>query len=270
MDYYYKEENNYPKAFLATGVILAAMIAMCYFIVFKDPIPPLEGTGGILVNYGTTEKGMGKDQLSVDQPSVAEKPNHAQPTKVTEAPATEKKTAVDNSDKKIVTQDNEDAASVTTNAKKPSPVVAAQPKKTVSKPVVNQNALYKGAASKGTGGGDGNTTTPGNQGSKNGSNLAPNYGEGGSGAGLKGLPQWSFVTPLNVSNTSRTPGIVVIDITVDPSGNVIQAHADRKTRMADLALIQRCEAIVKNSKLTSSSPASGNQSGQVNFVFNID
>jgi outer membrane biosynthesis protein TonB len=267
----YEEENNYPKAFLATAIILGIMIALCYFIVFQNPPVQDDGTGGILVNYGTTDEGMGKDNLSTEQPSVAEKANHTHPDKVTPAPPTDQKTQVDNSDKKVVTQNTEDAAEVATNSKKSSPNIATQAAKPVSKPVVNQNALYKGNTNKGSGAGDGTTSTPGNQGSPNGSTLSDNYGPGGSGGGLKGMPQWSFVSPLNVTNTNRVPGTVVIDITVDPSGNVIEAHYDRKkTRMADLSLIQKCESIVKNSRLTSSSPASGNQKGQVNFIFNID
>ncbi len=267
---YQEEENNYPKAFLATGIILAVVIALCYFIVFQNPPVQEDGTGGILVNYGTTDEGMGKDLLSTEEPSVAEKANHAQPDKVNNATPTEQKTQADNSDKKVVTQDAEDAPEVAANSKKASQTVATQPKP-ASKPVINQNALYKGSANKGSGAGDGTTTTPGNEGSKNGSTLSDNYGPGGSGGGLKGMPQWSFVSPLNVTNTNRVPGTVVIDITVDPSGNVIEAHYDRaKTRMADLSLIQKCESIVKNSKLTSSSPANGNQKGQVNFIFNVD
>ena len=247
------------------------MIALCYFIVFKNPPPQDDGTGGIVVNYGTNDQGMGKDIMSTEQPSVAEKANHTQPNKVTPAPPTTQKTQVDNSDKKIVTQENEDAAAVATNSKKPSQTVATQVVKPVKKQVVNASALYKGSANKGSGAGDGTTNTPGNQGSTNGSTLSDNYGPGGSGGGLKGMPQWSFVSPLSVSNTNRVPGQVVIDITVDQSGNVIEAHYDRKkTRMADLSLIQKCESVVKNSKLTSSTPASGNQKGQVNFIFNID
>jgi hypothetical protein len=270
MDYQH-QENNYPKAFLATGIILAVMIALCYFIVFKNPPIPEAGTGGILVNYGTTDEGMGKDNMSTEEPSVAEKANHTQPNKVTPAPATEQKSAVDNSDKKVVTQDVEDAPVVAANSKKSSPNVATQPTKPVKKEVVNKAALYTGKHNDGGGVGDGTTTTPGNQGSKNGSTLSDNYGPGGSGGGLQGLPQWSFVNPLNVTNTNRVPGTVVIDITVDPSGNVIEAHSDRAlTRMADLSLIQKCESIVKNSKLTASSPATGNQKGKVSFHFNVD
>jgi hypothetical protein len=267
----YQEENNYPKAFLATGIILAVMIALCYFIVFQNPPVEDMGTGGILVNYGTTDEGMGKDNLSTEEPSVAPKANHSAPNKVTQAQPTDQKTKVDNSDKKIVSQNTEDAPEVAANSKKSSQSVATEPAKPVKKEVVNQNALYKGSSNKGSGAGDGTTNTPGNQGSKNGSTLSDNYGPGGSGGGLHGMPDWSFVTPLNVTNNNRVPGTVVIDITVDPSGNVIDAHYDRaKTRMADLGLIMKCENIVKNSRLTSTNAATGNSKGQVNFIFNVD
>ncbi len=123
----YKEENNYPKAFLATGIILAVIIALCYFIVFTSPLMQ-EGTGGILVNYGTTDEGMGTDYMSVEQPSMAEKANHTKPDKVTPAPETEQKPQPESSDKKIVTQNTEDAPEVSTN-KKPSPTVATMPTK---------------------------------------------------------------------------------------------------------------------------------------------
>ena len=88
---YHEEENNYPKAFLATGIILAVVMALCYFIVFTNPPKQDDGTGGILVNYGTTDEGMGKDILSTEQPSVSQKANHTQPDKVTPAPTTDQK-----------------------------------------------------------------------------------------------------------------------------------------------------------------------------------
>jgi len=268
---YYEEENNYPKAFLATGIILGVLMALCYIIVFQNPPTQDMGAGGILVNYGTTDEGMGKDISSKEQPSVSEKANHTQPSKVTPTQPTAQRTQVDKSDQKVVTQNTEDAPEVAANSKKSTQNVATDPVKPVKKQVVNTNALYKGPTNKGSGGGDGTTNTPGNQGSPNGSTLSNNYGPGGSGGGLHGMPDWSFVNPINVTNTNRVPGTVVIDITVDPNGNVIEAHYDKKkSRMADLGLITKCENIVKNSKLTSTTQASGNSKGTVNFIFNVD
>ncbi len=265
---YRQEENNYPKAFLATGIILAATIALCYFIVFRNPPVQEDGTGGILVNYGTVDEGMGTDQTSTEEPSVAPKANHTQPTKVNTAPPTEQKTQEDNSDKKVVTQETEDAPAVAANSKKASNTVATQPKP-AAKPVVNQNALYKGSANKGTGQGDGNTTTPGNEGSKNGSTLSDNYGPGGSGNGLN-MPNWTFVSQPDPQNIHRVPGVVVIDFIVDQNGNVISANSNRAKTRADLSLIEACISAIKNTHFTSSSPASGNQKGQYTFRFKVD
>src|SRR6185312_2299602 len=120
----YEEENNYPKAFLATGIILAVLIGLCYIIVFRTPLPEEQGVGGILVNYGTVDEGTGNNQSSTEEPSVAEKANKTAPTKVNTAPPTEQKAQEDNSDKKVVTQDAEDAPAVAANSKKPTPNVA--------------------------------------------------------------------------------------------------------------------------------------------------
>jgi hypothetical protein len=267
----YIEENNYPKAFLATGIILAALMAMCYFMVFTPPPKPDEGTGGILVNYGTTDAGMGTDYMSVDQPSVAEKANHTLPTKATPAPPTEQKTQVDNSDKKIVTQNNEDAPAVTTNSKKPSNTVATQATKTVSKPVVNQNALYKGKTNNGTGSGDGTTNTPGNQGKPTGSTLTNNYNGTGSGnGGSLNLQQRSFVNRPTVTDANRSTGKVVIDIHVDKNGNIIYAEAGRGTTIVDEGLIERCIQAVKSARVNASENAADTQQGTVVFVFKVN
>src|ERR1700759_5127564 len=117
---YRSEENNYPKAFLATGIILGLIIAMCYFMVFKMPVKQEDGTGGILVNYGTTDEGMGTDYMSVEEPSKSPKPTHTQATKVPPPTPTPQKTQVEQSDKKLVTQNTEDAPVVNANSKKTS------------------------------------------------------------------------------------------------------------------------------------------------------
>lgn len=266
----YREENNYPKAFIATGIILAALMAICYFIVFTAPPKPDEGTGGILVNYGTTDAGMGSDYMSKEEPSVAEKANHTLPNKVTPAPPTEKKTQADNSDKKVLTQNNEDAPALTTNTKKPSNTVATQATKAVAKPVVNQNALYKGKTNNGAGSGDGTTNTPGNQGKPTGSTLTNNYNGTGSGnGGNLNLEQRSFVNRPTVSDANRSTGKVVIDIHVDKNGNIIYAEAGRGTTIVDEGLIERCIQAVKNAHVNALSSAPETQQGTVVFSFRV-
>jgi len=243
---------------------------LCYFIVFVSPPKIIEGTGGIMVNYGTTDAGMGDDYTSTEQPSVSPHANHTAPNKVTPAPPTEQKTQVDNSDKKIVTQNNEDAPAVTTNSKKSSPNIATEAKKTVAKPVVNENALYKGSkASNGTGGGDGTTNTPGNQGNPNGSTLTNNYNGNGSGGGGLGFGRKWVSSPVKpeVHNIS---GKVVVDWVVDKSGNIVQVGIGRGTTIANDALIEKCLNAVKNARVSADDNAPESQQQHTTFIFKLD
>ncbi|GAB2983297.1 hypothetical protein GCM10027049_20460 [Mucilaginibacter puniceus] len=267
-----REENNYPKAFAATGIVLALVMAMCYFIVFSTPHKADDGTGGILVNYGTTDEGMGSDYMSIEEPSVAEKANNTLPDKVNPNPTTDQQTATENSDKNVVTQNTEDAPEVAANTKKTSNTVATQPSKE-AKPSVNQNALYKGPTNNGAGQGDGTTGTPGNQGKPEGSTLTNNYDGTGSGNGgnLTGLGQRSFISRPNVSYDGRNTGKIVVDIRVDKGGNIIYARAGaRGTTISDSRLLQKCEDAVMRSRVSPLESAPETQMGQVVFVFKVN
>ncbi|OCX51436.1 hypothetical protein BEL04_15530 [Mucilaginibacter sp. PPCGB 2223] len=260
-------ESNYPKAFAATTVIVAILFALCYLLTIGMPMQQPEGTGGILVNYGTTDEGSGNDISSLEDPSQSEKTSHNRPDKTTPNPTD--KSESENSNKNIVTQNTEDAPVVNANDKKPSNTVSTE-QKTAPQHVVDQRAIYKGAThTSGNGGGDGTSNKIGNQGSINGSTLSDNYGPGGSGTGLN-MPHWGFVSPPDVSNIHRVPGTVVIDFIVDPEGNVLQASSNRQQTRATLDLIQSCIDAIKRTKFHSSTPVTGNTPGQYRWVFKVD
>ncbi len=266
-----QEENNYPKAFLLTGIVLGLFLLIAYFIVFSMPPKQEEGTGGILVNYGTTDEGMGKDYMSMEEPSVAEKPNKSKPDKVKpEAQPTEKVSA-DASDKKVVTQTTEDAPEVAPNSKKPSTTVATKTDVKEAKPQINQNALYKGKKNDGTGEGDGTGNKPGNQGKLTGTTLTNNYNGTGSGnGGSLNMTQRSFLSKPSVADGNRRAGKIVVDIRVDKSGNVVYARAGaRGTTISDSDLLEKCENAVLGVKLNASENAPETQIGTVVFVFKV-
>nr|WP_294794770.1 energy transducer TonB [uncultured Mucilaginibacter sp.] len=269
MTNYEHEENNYPKAFLATGIIMTVLIAACWFIVFGTPPLPENGTGGILVNYGTVDEGMGSDYMSTEEPSAAENANNTKPDKVTDATPTPEKTQVESSDKNVVTQNSEDAPEVAANAKKPSNTVATQPDKAPPKPTVNQNALYKGKTNNGTGEGDGNGNAPGNQGKPTGSTLTNNYDGTGSGnGGNLSMAQRSFTSRPIVIYNGRQEGRVVVQLRVDKNGSVVEATAGaRGTTIVDPALLKKCEDAVRSSRLNALENAPGLQEGTVTFMF---
>jgi outer membrane biosynthesis protein TonB len=268
---HYQEENNYPKAFLLTGIVMGLFLLIAYFLVFSMPPKQEEGTGGILVNYGTTDEGMGNDYMSMEEPSVAEKANKSKPDKVQpESQPTEKVTA-DNSNKEVVTQTTEDAPEVAPNSKKPSTTVATKTDVKEAKPQINQNALYKGKKNDGTGEGDGTGSKPGNQGKVTGTTLTNNYNGTGSGnGGSLNMTQRNFITKPNVSDENRRAGKIVVDIRVDKNGNVVYARAGaRGTTISDSDLLQKCENAVLSSKLNSSENAPDTQIGTVVFVFKV-
>ncbi|MES2808504.1 MAG: energy transducer TonB [Bacteroidota bacterium] len=268
---YAQQENNYPKAFAATGVILVLIAALCYFLVFGPPPPVDEGTGGLLVNYGTTEEGMGTDYMNTQEPSMAEKANNTKPDKVTPTPPSEEKSEAENSNPDVVTQNNEDAPEIATPTKKPTTAVTAKENsKEKPNPKVNANALYQGKTNNATGEGDGTTGTPGNQGKTTGSTLATNYDGTGSGnGGSLNMSQRSFTSRPKIDDDGRHTGKVVVELRVDKNGNVIYARAGaRGTTIVDAALLQKCEDAVKNSRLTAADTEL--QSGNVVFVFKVN
>ena len=180
------EENNYPKAIAIASGIMGFLLLISFFIVIGSFQPPEEvGMGGMVVNYGTSAEGMGDDYTSIEEPSADPNANGKPPEKVTPEEKVTPTTSTESSDKEVQTQNTEDAIAVNTKPTKPTkaaptPVTEDKP----AKPVINQNALYKGKKNTGQGQGDGTGKTPGNQGDKDGDPLASNYGEGGSGNGM--------------------------------------------------------------------------------------
>jgi hypothetical protein len=261
----YTEENNYPKAFGATALIMGVLFALCFLLTFPLPPTPEQGEGGILVNYGTSDEGSGNDFMSMEEPSKSEKANKTQPDKVN--PTQNTNPSADAGNQKVVTQNSEDAPVVSdkknTNTT-PTQDEANKPHKLAA------NSLFKGMKNNGTGQGDGTTSTPGNQGSPNGSNLSDNYGPGGSGNGLNNMPNWEIVNSPDVVNVHRVPGKVFIDFTVDPNGNVIEAHYNRAKTRASLDLIQSCLDATKRTKYRPLTQVSGNTTSGRSWIFKVD
>lgn len=270
----YQEENNYPKAVFISAGIMALLLLVSYLIRFGLSMPPQVGTGGIVVNYGTAEVGMGDDYMSIDEPSVDPNANNTLPDKVMpEATTSPTPPTTESSDKSVVTQEAEDAPAVTT-AKKSTPqaVPSTSPVTKENKPTVNQNALYKGKKNNGTGRGDGTGNVPGNQGDPDGDPLASNYGKGGSGFGNTRLTLAGrhFLNLPKINDQGQQSGRVYVEIRVDKSGEVIYARAGVKgTTLSDQALWRKCEQAVMGASLNQLESAPDVQIGVVVFNFKV-
>jgi outer membrane biosynthesis protein TonB len=268
---HYQEENNYPKALAISTGLMALIILISYLIVFGMSVPPEEqGTGGIVVNYGTVAEGMGDDFTSMEEPSVSPNANNTPPDKV--VPKTETQTApsAETSDKAVVTQNSEDAPAVTTSKKSTTATPSTSPVTKNDKPTVNTNALYKGKQNTGTGKGDGTGSTPGNQGDPDGSTLASNYGEGGSGFGNARLANRISIVKPKVEDSGQSTGRIVIDIRVDKNGEIVYARVGKGTTLADYQLQQKCISAVKGARFNRSEAAPEIQEGSYVFSFKVD
>lgn len=267
----YQEENNLPKALGISSLVMAALIAIGFFIVFSEDLPEY-GMGGIIVNYGTSPEGMGEDYMSVDEPSMDENANNVKPDKIDPTTAPIPTPSQQVTDKSVATQDVEDAPVIPKNEK---PIKANAEQATAEKkdatPAVNPNALYKGKKNNAKGSGDGTGTTPGNQGSKLGDPLSPDYGEGGSGFGntMLSLENRNFVVRPNVEDNGQQTGIVKIEFTVDNKGNIIRARQAKGTTIADFKLVDKCIRAVQNARLNALPNAPNTQTGLITFRFRV-
>ncbi|MBB2150933.1 energy transducer TonB [Pedobacter gandavensis] len=268
---YPKEENNYPKAVAISTGIMIALIALSFFIVIGSFQPPVEaGMGGMVVNYGTSVTGMGTDYTSIEEPSADPNANQKAPDKVVPVEPTKETPTQQNSTKEIVTQSTEDAVSVNTKSSPKNAAPTATVESKPAKPVINQNALYKGKANKGTGGGDGTGTTPGNQGDKDGDPLANNYGEGGSGFGETPIALRKFTNLVTPQDDGQKTGKIAVRIKINKSGIVIDATPGVKgTTLNDRELWQKCREAVMGARLTQADNAPDVQIGVVVFNFKV-
>lgn len=269
---YPKEENNYPKALAISTGIMAILLALSFFIAIGTFKPEIEaGMGGMVVNYGTSVEGMGTDYTSIEEPSADPNANKQAPDKVVVTKPTPQTSTAQTSDKDIVTQNTEEAVSIKTKStKSTSTPVATATESKPAQPTINQNALYKGKANKGTGGGDGTGATPGNQGSVNGDPNAPNYGEGGSGFGETPMELRKFIDLVLPQDDGQQTGKVAVRIKVDRNGKVLEATPGVKgTTLNDRQIWQKCKDAVMNARVAKSESGAESQMKVVIFYFKV-
>jgi colicin import membrane protein len=250
---------------------VALLLLLLSYITLSKPSP---SEGGILINFGNVESAYGPDEPAK---------NNA----VSEAAAVpEPQTKSASAEEGVMTQDFEDAPAV----KKTEPV--KKTKKTVEKPVVtekkavdkpkaptvNRKALYSNKSTAGqsetsTGSSsEGIYKGSGNMGDVTGTPESDNYskGLGGNGIGfdLNGRSSIHLQKPdFNVLKE----GIVVVEITVDRSGNVISATPGVKgSTLVDNTLYAAAKRAALNSKFNVKTDAQEKQIGNITYHFKLE
>ena len=269
-----QEESQNSKAIISTLVLHTILLGACYFFFIAGQIPTetIE-QGGIVINYGTSDEGMGTDYTSTDEPAIGETINNEPVEDPNRPNSTTANVAT--SDQQVLTQDLEDApvvnsATNTSNSANTTPSVTP----VAPTPSVDSRALFKGKKNNGTGAGDGNGNTPGNQGRPDGSTQSTNYtgngGNGGGGVSLN-LAGRAFITKPKIQDDGQTAGRITVDITVDKNGNIRTAKAGgRGTTISNASLWYKCENAVLGCKLNALATGPEIQAGKVVFTFILE
>src|SRR5690606_27978691 len=166
--------------------ILGGWLLLSVVVMIASALPDV-GTGGNIVNYGSSAEVIVEEHMTVDEVSSDPNDEHVRPEKVDPQQEIQETPSQQVTEQSVATQDMEDAPAVVANKAKKANAEEATAEKEESKPAINPNALYTGKRNNSTGRGDGTGTEGGNQGSNQGDPLASHYGEGGSCDGDVGL-----------------------------------------------------------------------------------
>lgn len=249
------------------GLVLLALFLIVIHV--TPPDPPLPE--GMEIDFGMDNEGSGKDIMALPTgPVVSNNPSE------TPLPV---KAAKESPQEVMTSQNSEDVVAMPKPDKKP---VTETPKPVEKpKPTINQGALLPGQKSTG---GQGTSDKPGNEGRLDG---IPNGGKGGRGNNPNGIGEGTVrtTTPtntrINMAGRSVTyapsftyneqeDGIVVVKVTADRNGNVIDATTDgvKGSTTTNKALHSLAIANAKRYKFDVKPDAAPEQIGHITFVFN--
>lgn len=292
------------KSIMIATLVYAVLLIVLFFIRFWPPsdaelaaLAGGGGGGGVEVNFGDTDFGSGDNYQSKaldvkDASKVTTKSADAQEEDIISEESDADKTDV------VIPKNDK--------PKDPKPVVK-NPTPVVTKPKVNNSAndalsnIIKGPKK----GGDGNTGSQGNQGSANGNINSSGYGAGGSGGGSGGgtgtgtgtgtgpgsgsgsgggngsgnglgngsgyaLSGRKALTKPAPKYNCNEEGVVVVQITVDKNGTVIDAKPGaRGTTNSASCLTSQARIAAMNTKWSASPDGTEKQVGTIQYNFSL-
>ena len=288
--------SDSKKSLIITFYSFGSILLLLFFLRFWPPYGKTEmliaqggGGGGVELNFGNTDKGKGEDYLS-ETLEVNMKEIAAQP--------------VESTPDEILTQDNVGADVPTPpkvkNKPKDKKPTETKPVETPKTPVKKTNSALSNMIKGNKKGGDGNSSTSGNQGSANGStNSNGYYGSGGSGGGTGGgngtgngtgsgagsgsgsgggngsgkgtnytLSGRRVAYIPTIDNNCNQAGRVTIEVTVDKSGKTISA-VNGKGSTGDACLIALARKYALQTKWQPSETAADKQTGNITYNFSF-
>lgn len=261
----YLETEEEKKSFAITSILFVIMFLLFFYFGLSYMDPPPEN--GIAINFGTTDVGSG-DIQPTEAIQSAPKPTTSQPTAA--------------SDDEVLSQDIEEAVVMKETKKE-------KPTRTVSKEEVKPKAVESPKPSKSTTdvlssfmngpksdgkavGGEGDDNVAGDKGNPNGNPYANSYY--GSGSGTGGGRSWGL-NGRKLSSTGKEVqkcneyGTVVVQITVNRSGNVIAAKYSKGTTNTNPCLVEPAIATAKKYKWQPDPDAPETQIGFITVNFKL-
>jgi TonB family protein len=279
--------SNRIQGFAGTIIVHSIAIAALLLLTFSTSLPDPQNEG-LLINFGNSMDGSGNSEpmVNYDNAVIISLPTESRAHKVEE--------------KKILTQDFQDAPTIETKKK----TTRKEPKKTITPTTteeskdrkktkqpeqtktietvklqeVNKKALFPGKAVDGGTGGEGETGKQGNQGSLEGSpdsNNRTGGATGGNGTGEgegKGISfnlggRKSLLLP-KPEYLKQKQGIVVVQVTVDKQGNVTKVNSGVKgSTTLDSDLLKAAEKAALTAKFDVSPNAPAYQTGTITYIF---
>jgi TonB family protein len=261
---------------IGTVVVHGAVIIIILLLGFSTQLP-LPAEQGILINFGNSNTGRGRVE-----PRQSEKRQVEQPEEISTPSQPVAKTEVK---EKVLTQDVEEAPAIknpepkkTTPANKENPTPVEKKPEVKEKPVekpreVNKRALYGGQNKSGTSdASEGVSGNDGNQGSPTGSPDSPDHSLGlSSGNGISFSLEGRNPMMLQKPEFDyQKEGKVVVEITVDKQGNVVNANPGVKgSTTLDSYLLAAAKKAALKSKFDRSSNSPAYQKGTITYFFKL-
>ncbi|MDA3893469.1 MAG: hypothetical protein PF517_17535 [Salinivirgaceae bacterium] len=278
---------------ISSIIFLVIFTGLLLLFGFSSPFPPPEEEG-ILINFGTSETGMGAVEprpasQPIQEESVPEQTNIPEPT-----PSSD-------NEEEVVTQDFDNTAVIEAKKRKKKEEQEAikhkqeqaekerkrqeeieykkqeeeRVRKEEAQKVINDRAknAFGGQNPTGDNTGEGETSGKGNQGDPNGDINSKNRVGGSTGGNgiafnLSGRSHRSLPEPPKIH---KTEGKVVVEVTVDQNGNVLTARPGVKgTTLSDEALWNVAKKAALDAKFNVDRDAATVQKGTITYFFGFD
>lgn len=269
--------SKHKKGIIGAIIFHTALAILLFTFKFSTPLP-LPAEQGILINFGNSETGLGETE-----------PAGEPVEQLTSSPPAQQKQA-DQGEEEVITQDFEEAPVIEQEKKEKipekkdvetTPIEEQTTKEEVNEkkeeekePTIDPKALYQGKKdTEKTSDGEGVTYGKNNQGSPSGSPDSDNYtqgnssGEGGISYNLSGRNPQHLAKP---EYNYQKEGVVVVAVTVNRDGNVVQANAGVKgSTTLDDYLLKMAKNAALNSNFDKNPDGPAFQKGTITYHFKM-